>query len=113
MSQATKSVITFQGRKEEKSSPKVYVVQCGKDYKIGYTTKRAYTRLDSMQAGNPAQMRLVLTINTPKPKEYEAILHRHYAHKKVRGEWFELDEQDLEDIKMSALLVWAGRQLNP
>ncbi|MCR5131426.1 MAG: GIY-YIG nuclease family protein [Prevotella sp.] len=31
----------------------------------------------------------------------EASLHRVYASKRIRGEWFNLDIKDIEDIKQT------------
>ena len=32
---------------------------------------------------------------------YEAALHKTYANKRLRGEWFNLDEQDVENLKIA------------
>lgn len=43
------------------------------------------------------------------PESIERTLHKRYADKRVRGEWFMLDWQDLHDIKWS--LAWYQRHL--
>lgn len=38
----------------------------------------------------------------------EKELHKKYKHKKIRGEWFELTEEDIKDIKQ-----WLKKLKNP
>ena len=59
--------------------------------KIGVASDVA-RRLTTIQAGNPADLRVLWSVEHPEPFALEAHLHRTFAAAKVRGEWFKLDD---------------------
>lgn len=76
----------------------IYLVKCGEFHKIGYTSgRKADDRIKSMQTGNPYPLDLAgLWHGTEND---EAALHVYYAHRKVRGEWFALTDDDVARIR--------------
>lgn len=66
--------------------------------KIGKSTnvRRRIGHFDTML---PFETDLLHIIETDDCTALEARLHRHFAEKRVRGEWFELDDNDIAAIK--------------
>lgn len=73
-------------------------------YKIGISNKPEY-RERTLQSEKP-------TIVLLKAKEFptrtiaeaiESALHKAYGEKRLRGEWFELDEKDVKDIERTLM----------
>jgi len=64
-------------------------------YKIG-SSQRPIARERTLQAQEP-DIRLLASVNAKC--SYERELHRRYAPKRVRGEWFALDYGDLLQLK--------------
>lgn len=67
-------------------------------YKIGITDDLAQ-RLIHLQTGNSLDLTLVLVLNVSNARQVEQELHDYFRAKHIRGEWFELVEDDLEYIK--------------
>ena len=64
-------------------------------YKIGRTTlPSVWDRLNSWKHIACASLDLILVV----PCDVEAKLHRHFDDVRVRGEWFQLSSQDLQDL---------------
>ena len=79
----------------------VYVVQMlGTDYyKIGLTKgENPNERIDVMKTYAPRGVKTVLLINCLYPKEIEKELHQDFKNKRLKGEWFQLDKEDLKII---------------
>jgi hypothetical protein len=68
-------------------------------YKIGSTRRRLDARIKELQTGCPDELMLVHSISTTHPEKLEKEIHSRYAHKRLKGEWFELEKEDLELIK--------------
>lgn len=69
-------------------------------YKIGISNKPKY-REHTLQSDKPT-IELICAKEYPTRAIAEAIesaLHRVYGNKRIRGEWFNLDTSDVEDIK--------------
>lgn len=75
----------------------VYIVECEGLYKIGYTFN-IEKRLHTLQVGSPYLIRLVTHVKTDNHKALESNIHSMFAPKRVRGEWFKLEEQDLNNL---------------
>lgn len=78
---------------------KIYIVKGEKFYKIGLTRGSVESRLKSLQTGSPASLKLVHVIETKDPEKLERELHRVFAHKRVQGEWFALEDTDLDTLR--------------
>ena len=90
--------MTIEGRKQQRSGW-VYVLQgIGTDYyKIGKTSNPE-NRLRTFGVKLPLDVRYAVLIRTQDRHVMEKRLHTDYEHKRVDGEWFALDDNDLEDI---------------
>lgn len=80
----------------------VYVIgPSGGPFKIGIADD-VKSRRSILNVGNPEYLRIwhVHEAGTEADaKEVESELHHHYQGIHIRGEWFELKEQDLPDIR--------------
>lgn len=76
----------------------VYLIANEKDdlYKIGFTSKSPHRRLLELQTGNPNTLFLLEYYETENASKVEAYLHRHFSYKRKSGEWFRLDDNDIE-----------------
>lgn len=75
----------------------IYVFeQCG-FYKIGYSYN-PHKRLENIKCASPNETRLVLSFPIHNVKIVEKELHNRFKDKRIRGEWFELSDGDLQDI---------------
>lgn len=73
----------------------VYVARCGKYCKIGYSVTPEQ-RISALQIGNPELVTLLGTIEGSQVLEDR--LHAKFRGKHVRGEWFELSDEDVRSI---------------
>lgn len=64
-------------------------------YKIGFS-KIPEKRLKSLQTGYPTKLKLYYTkeISESKVKFIEKEIHKVIAHKRTKGEWFNIDLND-------------------
>lgn len=74
----------------------VYIVRAGDLYKIG-NARDLDRRLMQLRTASPF-LEKVLTIRCLAHRAIEQQLHLLFAHKREAGEWFSLDEQDLDFI---------------
>lgn len=68
-------------------------------YKIGFTKREINVRLKEFKTGNAADLYLVDSFKSKWGTTIEASLHRNFKGKKVSGEWFKLDENDVKTFK--------------
>ena len=87
-------------RNEKERWSSIYIIKCHDFYKIGLGWN-VKGRLEGMQVGNPYLLELIFSIKHPKAKEIEPELHKYYKNKgkSKRGEWFLLEQEDIEAIK--------------
>lgn len=76
----------------------IYIMKCNEFYKIGVGSICDH-RLDSFRTGNPYQVDLVFECEIENAFEIESYIHEQFNHFRVRGEWFWLNNADLETIK--------------
>jgi len=62
-------------------------------YKIGKSRSPSF-REKTLQSEKPS-IEMIMTMDS----DYEKTLHAKYSAKRVRGEWFRLDEEDVRQIK--------------
>ena len=72
----------------------VYIIKTGKLFKIG-KTQDLHERLAAYRTHLPADLRVVRQYLAENMEEVEQSLHVLFQHKRVKGEWFELRQEDL------------------
>ncbi len=83
---------------ENLSIGSVYLFKSGRYYKIGKTT-------DTVRRGNelriqlPEKLDLIHSITTDDPSGVEAYWHKRYSSKRMNGEWFNLNSNDIKSFK--------------
>jgi Meiotically up-regulated gene 113 len=82
----------------------VYLIRCGPYYKIG-RTKDLSTRIPQLAIQLPHPLLIVHTIPTDNPIELETELHDQFSEKRLNGEWFALDRDDVEEITGLAEMI--------
>lgn len=75
----------------------LYLIQCKDYYKIGIASDVS-SRLASLQTGNPFMLNLVCDYGFDNAEIIERSLHQRYRCKRGIGEWFTLNEKDINDI---------------
>ena len=83
---------------EKKKSGFVYVIQSNKYYKIGQT-KKLNARLGDLSRTCPDGIELITSVFSEDVKSLEASFHHKFSSKRIHGEWFELDNNDIAYIK--------------
>lgn len=79
-----------------------YVIRMGGTnfYKIGHTSRsNFFERIGELQVGNPFYLEPIYEIRSERAKQIEEGLHWEFQDKRKRGEWFEFNEMDLEDLE--------------
>lgn len=80
----------------------VYLINCigFPYYKIGHTKRRTPNkRLEEMQTNMPFELGFVYLAKIKNVFWVEKKLHKEYEHYRKRGEWFQLTEKQVSDIK--------------
>lgn len=78
----------------------IYVLESPEGlFKIGKTTRQPNIRLQEFAPKLPFETALIHSIQTDDTQSLEESLHQQFGDKRVRGEWFRLDEQDLEYLR--------------
>ena len=71
-----------------------------KYYKIGFTKRKVEKRLKELKTGNPAEFKIEKVYVADKyGPNIESILHSIFKNKKVDGEWFLLEQKDIDDFE--------------
>lgn len=73
------------------------------NYKIG-VSKLPVKRLSELQTANSNKLILEKAVKVNNGFIVESLLHKCYGGKRLNGEWFSLDEKDLEVFETKALL---------
>lgn len=68
-------------------------------YKIGLTTT-VEGRMSGLSTGLPYELTLIHTIKCRDRFKIEKFFHDKFANKRVKGEWFNLDPEDVEYFKI-------------
>ena len=68
----------------------VYCVECEGFYKIGVTSYGIRKRLQSIQTGNPFEVKIVWVARTNDIGKYERIIHNQLKENRIRGEWYDI-----------------------
>jgi len=70
-------------------------------YKIGYTRRTIQERIREFKTGNASEFYIVDFYSSRWGTKIEARLHKQFKTKKVNGEWFDLNDDDITDFKQS------------
>ena len=62
---------------------------------VGDTERGSKERLSEHQTGNPRDLELHHVVETPSPFRVEKYLHQQFGSRRVRSEWFALDDETL------------------
>jgi len=68
-------------------------------HKIGYTKRTIEQRIKEFKTGNASEFYIVDSFESQWGTMVEAQLHKIFRDKKVNGEWFDLDEDDIIKFK--------------
>jgi hypothetical protein len=82
--------------KSEKQVGYVYLIKMDSHYKIGIS-KNPKRRLKAFST-MPQEVEVILTAKVNDYARIEEELHEKYKEKRVRGEWFELDDLEVKEI---------------
>lgn len=85
----------------------VYIIHCVgfPYYKIGVTILNPKARVEALQTGVPFELKVEYALQVTDRYEVEYKIHKRYDSKRVRGEWFMLNDDDLEAIKSEIVLL--------
>lgn len=83
----------------------VYLIRCGEAFKIGFTTESVQKRMSSLQTGNGFKLEEVCCFKTDFGQKLETTVHKHFASKRIRGEWFSLEEKDVEGFILTCASI--------
>lgn len=64
-------------------------------YKIGFTRRKIEDRIKEFETGNGTNLFIIDSYKSKWGTKIEARLHSIFKNKKIRGEWFNLDENDI------------------
>lgn len=81
----------------------IYLMKGGDYHKIGLSVDPEKRR-QQIATGMPFNIELIHTISTDDMKKAEKRLHDLFASKRVGGEWFELDDTDVEQVMRMEVL---------
>lgn len=87
------------GRKETEKEGYIYLLEADTgETKIG-RTKELDDRIYHFTTKLPMDLKVIYYVKTNDSYALERRLHEHYAIKRTRGEWFYLNEEDIQDIQ--------------
>lgn len=82
----------------------IYIDSPERYYKIGMS-KHFSSRFSSHQCASPFEVCVACAFFVPNMRMAERQLHAEFAEKRIRGEWFCLNDSDLREIASRSLLV--------
>ncbi len=80
---------------------KVYLISSGsseKQYKIGYTRRNVEQRIKEFKTGNSNEFSIIEVFESKWGTKIEAFFHKKYRSKKINGEWFFLNEEEVKNF---------------
>jgi hypothetical protein len=77
---------------------RLYLLECKGLYKIGITTQHPKKRIKNLQTGNPHTISLVYYKTCSNYLAMEKYFHKKFSDKRLVGEWFSLDAEDIGHI---------------
>lgn len=80
-------------------------------YKIGYTKRDPEQRIKEFKTGNASQFYIIETFQSGWGTKIEAQIHKYFKSKKISGEWFDLDDEDLKKFTTQCQLIHDNLEL--
>ena len=68
-------------------------------HKIGYTRRKIEERIKEFETGNASDIYIIDSFKSKWGSKIEAGLHKIFRNKRIRGEWFLLNEDDILKFK--------------
>ena len=68
-------------------------------YKIGITRRSIEKRIKEFQTGSVSEFIIVDSFKSKWAFKIESTLHKFHKTKRVKGEWFDLNENDIDGFK--------------
>jgi len=65
------------------------------EYKIGMTKKSVSDRVKQLQTGNSGELKIISYYEVKNYDKVEKSLHNFFSYKRIRGEWFNLNEEEI------------------
>ena len=83
------------------SDEKVYLIGIPEEnrYKIGWTRGKIDKRIAPLQTGNAKRLEIIHQFETEHYTKVETWMHNVHASKRMEGEWFELNDEDVFNFK--------------
>lgn len=67
-------------------------------YKIGYTRRNPEKRIKEFKTGNASYFQIVEVFKSKWGTKIEAQIHKKFKSKKIEGEWFQLNQSDIDSF---------------
>lgn len=79
---------------------KVYLIRNSDEnqYKIGYTRREVEQRVKEFKTGNCNDLQIISVYESEWGTKIEASLHRKFKWKKIDGEWFYLEKEEVKNF---------------
>jgi hypothetical protein len=74
-------------------------------YKIGITKNNIEKRISELQTGSPYKIDEIWKYKTSYATKIEPVIHRHYSHCNTKGEWFDFNDVNIEEVKTKILKI--------
>ena len=68
-------------------------------YKIGFTSRTVEDRINEFKTGNASDFFIVYSFQSKWSSKIEARIHAIFKSKRVRGEWFLLEKEDIFEFR--------------
>ena len=68
-------------------------------YKIGFTKNSAKLRIKNLNTGTASNLKIIFEYKSLIGRKLEAALHNFYKCKRIKGEWFELDLNEIVNFE--------------
>lgn len=72
-------------------------------YKIGYTRRSVEQRIKEFKTGNCNHLKVIHQFESIWGTKIEATLHRRFGTKKIEGEWFYLEKEDVDNFLIECI----------
>lgn len=80
-------------------------------YKIGYTRRTVDERIREFRTGNASSFYIIDSFQSKWGTKIEARLHKIFRQKKINGEWFDLNDDDIKEFRLSSQSIHDSLEL--